>query len=94
MSFEEKKTTANLTHHIIMESRAKLTVSGVEDVESFDETGVTMLTVSGLLVVRGADLRIDRLSIDKGEVNVEGVIDSLQYAEEPKTGGFWSRVFR
>ncbi|GHU97438.1 hypothetical protein FACS1894208_12770 [Clostridia bacterium] len=93
MSFEEKTPTAAVSH-IIMENRARLTLSGVEDVESFDETGVTMLTNSGLLMVSGHDLRIDRLSIDKGEVNIEGTIDSLQYADEQKTGGFWSRLFR
>ncbi len=93
MSIEDKKHV-EAPHHIIMEGRSRITVSGVEDVESFDENGVTMVTNRGTLVVRGQDLRIDRLSIDKGELNIEGTLDGLQYLEEQQSAGFWSRLFR
>ena len=92
MVFEEKGKAG--PHHIIMEDRARITASGVEDVDSFDENGVTMLTNRGALVIRGRELHIDRLSIDKGELNIEGIIDSLQYIDEAQSGGFWSRLFR
>ncbi|MCL2084985.1 MAG: YabP/YqfC family sporulation protein [Oscillospiraceae bacterium] len=92
MNYEEKNR--NGAHHIVMEDRARITASGVEDVDSFDENGVTMLTSRGTLVVRGRDLHIDRLSIDKGELNIEGIVDSLQYIDEAQSGGFWARLFR
>ena len=92
---EEKNRRVELPHHLILEGRARLTVSGVEDVENFDENAVIMYTTKGLLTVRGSGLHIDRLSIDNGEVNLEGVIDSLLYENEQKSGGgFWSRLFR
>ena len=50
----------------------QLTVSGVEEVESFDENTIVMLTVKGTLVVRGEDLHIEKLSLDGGDLKVEG----------------------
>lgn len=92
--FDERNRQTELPHHIIIEGRSRVTISGVEDVESFDETGVSLQTSKGSLIVSGGDLRVDRLSIDKGELNIEGRIDSLQYADEARSGGFWSRLFR
>ena len=92
--FEERLRPADTPHHVILEGRSRVTVSGVEDVESFDETGVSLLTNRGSLTISGSGLRVDRLSIDKGELNVEGKIDSLEYADEKESGGFWSRLFR
>ena len=95
MAMEDKNRRVELPHHLILEGRARLTVSGVEDVESFDENVVIVLTTKGLLTVKGSGLHIDRLSIDNGEINLEGTIDSLVYEDEASnTGGFWSRMFR
>ena len=57
-----------VAHHILLEGREQLTVSGVEEVESFDENTIVMLTVKGTLVVRGEDLHIEKLSLDGGEI--------------------------
>ncbi len=94
MAYDEKYKKAELTHNVILEGRNRLSVSGVEDVESFDETSVVMYTSSGLLVVRGGDLHIERLSLDGGELGVEGRIDSMQYEEVREKGGFWARLFK
>ena len=61
-----------VAHHILLEGREQLTVSGVEEVESFDENTIVMLTVKGTLVVRGEDLHIEKLSLDGGDLKVEG----------------------
>ena len=82
-----------LPHHVIIEGRVRAAVSGVEDVESFDESSVTMATSRGTLVITGSGLRVDRLSIDKGELNVEGQVDSLQYLDSADRRGFWARLF-
>lgn len=70
-----------VAHHILLEGREQLTVSGVEEVESFDENTIVMLTVKGTLVVRGEDLHIEKLSLDGGDLKVEGTVDSLSYED-------------
>ena len=93
MAYEEKGRAA-VRHNVILDGRQALSVSGVEDMESFDETGVVMRTSAGTLVVRGGGLRVDKLSIDGGELNIEGRVDLMQYTDEKRTGGsFWSRLF-
>ena len=83
-------------HHILLEGREELTVSGVEEVESFDENTIVMLTVKGTLVVRGEDLHIEKLSLDGGDLKVEGTVDSLSYedAGRERVGRFcfWRRA--
>ena len=91
---EEKKLTA-MPHNIVLEDRRLLTVSGVSDVDSFDEETVVIFTDLGELTVRGTDLHINRLSVEVGELTVEGNIAALIYSQESaQKGGFFSKVFR
>ena len=84
-----------LPHHVILEGRSRLSVSGVIDVESFDEQNIICQTGKGTLVIKGDGLHIDKLSIDGGELSLEGTVDSLVYEDDIKQGGgFWSRLFR
>ena len=81
-------------HRLELIGREELTVSGVEDVERFDETGIVMTTAAGVLVVTGEDLHIGKLSLDGGELHVDGHIDSVSYEDQgPIKGGFLSRLF-
>ncbi|MBR3570515.1 MAG: YabP/YqfC family sporulation protein [Oscillibacter sp.] len=82
-------------HRVEIVGRQKLTVSGVEDVERFDEGGIVMSTAAGALVVTGAELHIGKLSLDGGELHVEGKIDSVAYEDAPqeRSGGFLGRLF-
>ena len=73
-------------HRLELVGRERLTVTGVEDVERFDETGIVMATSAGMLVVSGDGLHIGKLALDGGELHVDGRIDSLAY-EEPVLGG-------
>ena len=66
-------------HRLELVGRERLTVSGVEDVDRFDETGIVMSTSAGTLVVTGEDLHIGKLSLDGGELHVDGRIDSVTY---------------
>ena len=82
------------SHHLELTGREHLTVSGVEDVERFDETGIVMTTSAGTLVVTGEALHIGKLSLEGGELHVEGRIDSVAYEDQPSgRGGFWGRLF-
>ncbi len=89
MAYEEMR----MPHHILLEGRTALMVSGVEEVESFDENTIVMVTVKGTLVVRGDALHIEKLSLDGGDLKVEGTVDSITYEDEGREkGGFLARL--
>jgi sporulation protein YabP len=95
MNYEDNKPRTLPPHHVILENRASLSVSGVEEVESFDENSIVMYTAKGTLVVRGAELHIEKLSLDGGDLLVEGSIDTLSYEDEGREkGGLLARLFR
>ena len=80
-------------HQITLEGRERLTVSGVEDVERFDENMIVMSTSAGTLVVSGEGLHIGKLTLDGGELHVDGRIDAMSYEEVGRSGGLLSRLF-
>lgn len=86
MVFDEKYTP-DTPAQLTMQARSRLTVSGVRDVSGFDDTSVELDTVVGVLIIRGRELRIQRLSIDGGDLVVSGTIDSLTYEEPRKPHG-------
>ncbi|NCB63162.1 MAG: sporulation protein YabP [Clostridia bacterium] len=95
MPYEEKKVRPEAAHHVIIEGRESLSVSGVEEVESFDENQIIMITAKGRLVVQGTELHIEKLSLDGGDLKVEGTVDALTYEDDGgERGGFLSRLFR
>ena len=96
MVYDERMRNAQTAHNIIMEGRRKLSASGVEDVESFDENEIVMVTALGVLVLTGKELRIEKLSLDTGDVIVEGAIDKFEYEDIARADGtgFFSRLFK
>lgn len=80
-------------HKLTLDGRGKLTMDGVRDVESFDETMVVVETVRGTLIVRGEGLHLQRLDLGGGQIAVDGRIDALQYEQTQRTGGLLSRLF-
>ena len=90
----ELKQAAELSQRIELTGRERLTVTGVEDVERFDETGIIMSTSVGTLVITGEDLHIGKLSLDGGELHVDGRIDSVSYEDGgQERGGLFHRLF-
>ncbi|MBP3330671.1 MAG: sporulation protein YabP [Clostridia bacterium] len=84
-----------MPHNLVMEDRRTLSITGVSDVDSFDESTIIVFTDLGELTVRGEDLHIKNLNIEAGEVSLDGSISSLTYADNAaKQTGFFSRVFR
>jgi len=71
----------NQSHRLNLIDRESMTVTGVRDVMSFDESEVLLETGLGMLTIRGSDLHVNRLTLEKGEVDVAGKIDSLTYAD-------------
>lgn len=84
-----------MPHNLIMEDRRLLTVTGVSDVDSFDERSITVFTDMGELTITGSCLHINKLCVETGELSVEGKISVLSYSEEQRREtGFFSRMFR
>ncbi len=84
----------SVPHQVIMENRHTLSVSGVSDVDSFDDTAVVVYTALGELTVKGEGLQIQRLNVEAGDLSLTGQIDSLTYAEHSTRRGGWKRLFR
>ena len=92
---EDKRNQVQLPHHLVLEDRRALTVSGVSDVDSFDELTVVIYTEMGELTVKGQGLHINRLNVETGDLTLEGSIDSLTYAEvHSRSGGFFGLLFK
>lgn len=88
----------NIFQNLILESRERLTITGVVDVLSFDDQIVIVETQLGLLTVKGNDLRINKLNLDSSEVVVEGEIYNLGYSEDLSnkkgSSGILGKIFK
>ena len=84
---------AYTSHQLTLEGRERLTVSGVEDVERFDENMIVMSTSAGTLVISGEGLHIGKLTLDGGELHVDGRVDAMSYEETIRGGGLFGRLF-
>jgi sporulation protein YabP len=79
-------------HRLALDGRTRLTLTGVNDVERFDESEIIMSTTAGALMIRGEDLHIEKLSLDGGEIHITGKVNALSYEETRPSGGFFSRL--
>ncbi len=77
---EELNKTARM-HKVTMTNRKTCTINGVNDVLSFDIHEILLETEQGMLMIKGEDLHVSRLTLDKGEVDVDGKIDSFTYSD-------------
>ena len=68
-------------HKLSLSNRRTCNICGVSDVLSFDVSEILLETEQGMLMIKGSDLHVNRLSLEKGEIDVEGKIDSLTYSE-------------
>ena len=93
MAEEKRKTGRHILH---VEERSRATVSGVLEVVSFDEEGILLETVCGMLMLKGAGLHMGRLDLESGDVTVDGSVDSIVYTEGGLTEkhSFLGKLFR
>lgn len=86
------------THKLIINNRKTSMVTGVLDVLSFDLNEVLLETEMGMLMVKGTDLHVNRLSVEKGEVDLSGNIDSVAYSNANQAGrqneNFFAKLFK
>lgn len=85
-------------HKVMLTNRKTCTINGVNDVLSFDIHEILLETDQGMLMIKGKDLHVNRLTLEKGEVDVDGKIDSLTYSETAVSGNknesLLSKLFR
>lgn len=91
------KPKSDFAHNIILESRKKLSVSGVEEIESFNDEEIVLLTSMGTLIVNGSDLHINKLSVESGETVISGTVTKTEYVDRDSTQkgeGFFAKLFK
>ena len=84
-------------HDVIMRGRKLLDITGVKQVESFDNEEFLLETVMGFLAIKGQNLQMKNLDVEKGIVSIKGKIFDLVYLDEQygeKAKGFFSKLFR
>ncbi len=93
---EEQRITK--VHKLVVNNRKTSTVTGVLDVLSFDLNEILLETEMGMLMVKGTDLHVNRLSVEKGEVDLSGNIDSIAYSSVNQASrqneNFFAKLFR
>lgn len=96
MAYEENKITK--MQNIILENRNKLHLSGVLDVLNFDEEIVTVDTELGILVIKGADLRLNKFNLENAELSIDGEIISMVYDDKSYSGkkgeSLFTKIFK
>jgi sporulation protein YabP len=89
---------AQKNHKLVVNNRKTSMVTGVLDVLSFDLNEILLETEMGMLMIKGSDLHVNRLSVEKGEVDLSGNIDSIAYSsvnQAAKSGeNFLAKLFK
>ena len=85
-------------HRMVLEGRKNCRLQGVKDVLAFDANAVVLETVEGTLTISGSELHVSRLTLEKGEIDIDGRVDSYVYTESTsfsqKGAGLLARMFR
>mgnify|MGYP002423768865 CR=1 FL=1 len=95
MQFDDSQTT-NVMQNVILENRKKLTLTGIKDVLSFDDEIIVLESELGLLNIKGRDLKVNKISVETGDVIIEGTIRMFEYSDKdiaPKQS-LVSRIFK
>lgn len=91
MNYTAEEHTPVMAHRLTLENRKQLSITGVTEVESFDDTSVILHIAQDTLLIRGEALHLR--SLEGGQVFVDGTIGAMVYETSHTTGGFWSRLF-
>ena len=76
-----EQSNTSKSHKLSMDNRKRLTLTGIKDVVSFDLTRILLESTLGMIHIKGSDIKVTRLSLEKGEVDIEGTVDSIVYSD-------------
>lgn len=87
-------TTENLIgkHKISVDSRNHTLISGITNVESANETGLTMYIGKTMLTIDGENLKVQKIDVDTGNVEVVGLIKTIKYSDSKTRGGILKKL--
>lgn len=93
---DTQKNNPRKEHSVRLENRSRVIISGVTDTDKFTENQVLLYTCMGELIIRGRDLRVTLLSVESGDMSVEGEIDAIIYGDSQVKSplGFVGRLFK
>lgn len=84
-----------LSHTVTIKGRNNLIITGITELSSFNEEQISVYTCEGELIITGQDLHIGNINVDRGELNLDGRIESLEYTDNTSSGGrLWEKLFR
>lgn len=92
----EEKQSAGI-HRVLLENRKKAVITGVQEIHSFNENEVLLLSEAGKILLKGEQLHVRKLNLEKGDAEVEGRVDSLSYLTRnahKKDESILKRMFR
>ncbi len=89
-----EKEFLELSHRLLLEEREKMRLSGVKEVESFDEQSVMLLTTCGALKIEGCDLHIESLQLETGDMVLNGKVNNFTYSERGPRRSLLGKIFR
>lgn len=90
------QTPISRPHTLTMDNRQHALITGVEDVDSFNEEMIVLMTSSGAMTLVGTDLHISQLNLENGQLAIDGQIAALEYDDRvrPTRGSVISRLFK
>jgi len=95
---DRRNVNRSKVHNIILENREKLSVSGVEHVNSFNSELIILETIAGVITVKGQELDVNKLSLEDGNIIISGRVSSMVYSDRDslssKGGGLLSKMFK
>lgn len=95
---EEFGNTKQRQHKMSLSNRKSCNLTGIVDVLSFDLGEILLETDMGMLMIKGKEMHVTRLSLEKGEVDIDGKVDSLTYSETSsfaeKSETFFGKLFK
>lgn len=94
MEDHNKKIKPAQTHSVYIQNRNEGTITGVEEVNEFDNNQISLNTCMGGIVIKGHELHVKRLNLEKGEVDIVGTVDSLSYTTKKSNESLFKRMFQ
>lgn len=93
---DSRGSSQRAEHKLILDLRERLTVTGVKEIINFDEKSINIKTVCGELSIDGEDIHINALNVEKGELEVQGKINGINYFDvfEGDKKTLLARIFR
>lgn len=82
--------------NIYLEDRNNLTITGVEQVESYNDNTILLITIKGGIIIKGEGLNINKLNLEDGNVKVDGIINGINYSnkEFSSKGNILGKMFK